>query len=179
MHATEWIEQHGKFLRRVDAATIRRVTGRSPGECTWCGSSVPKGRQTFCSRKCVKDFEGRMMPSCIRHAVFQRDRGVCAHCGLDTAVLKERVMRSWERSKHKNLYYSWKRIKLLARRYRCGPRESPWEADHIVPVAEGGGCCTIENYRTLCWACHKKETKALKRRLAERARDEKRPLLNS
>lgn len=41
-----------------------------------------------------------------------------------------------------------------------------WEADHIVPVVEGGGECGLDNYRTLCIPCHKKETKALAARLA-------------
>jgi 5-methylcytosine-specific restriction endonuclease McrA len=29
-----------------------------------------------------------------------------------------------------------------------------WEADHIVPVADGGGECGLENYRLLCRPCH-------------------------
>lgn len=43
-----------------------------------------------------------------------------------------------------------------------------WEADHIIPVVEGGGECGLENYRTLCLPCHRKETAALARRRAER-----------
>lgn len=42
-----------------------------------------------------------------------------------------------------------------------------WEADHIVPVVEGGGACGLDNYRTLCTPCHKSETAALAARLAE------------
>jgi 5-methylcytosine-specific restriction enzyme A len=38
------------------------------------------------------------------------------------------------------------------RRWRA---ERPrWEADHILPVADGGGECGLENYRLLCRACH-------------------------
>ena len=40
-----------------------------------------------------------------------------------------------------------------------------WEADHIVPVAEGGGQCGLENYRTLCIRCHRKVTRELMGRL--------------
>jgi 5-methylcytosine-specific restriction endonuclease McrA len=29
-----------------------------------------------------------------------------------------------------------------------------WEADHLIPVAEGGGQCGRENLRTLCLMCH-------------------------
>jgi len=28
-----------------------------------------------------------------------------------------------------------------------------WEADHIVPVVEGGGCCGLDGFQTLCWKC--------------------------
>ena len=35
-----------------------------------------------------------------------------------------------------------------------------WEADHIVPVADGGGECGLENYRLLCRGCHVKVTLA-------------------
>lgn len=40
-----------------------------------------------------------------------------------------------------------------------------WQGDHIVPVAEGGGECDIQNYRTLCTPCHEEETKGLHQRL--------------
>jgi 5-methylcytosine-specific restriction protein A len=54
----------------------------------------------------------------------------------------------------------------------CGDSCTPlsrnlWEADHIVPVVEGGGACGLENFRTLCLPCHKAETKALRKRLAK------------
>ena len=44
------------------------------------------------------------------------------------------------------------------------------QADHTLPVAEGGGCCGIGNFRTLCVPCHRQETEALRRRLEERKR---------
>ena len=43
-----------------------------------------------------------------------------------------------------------------------------WEADHITPVSEGGGECGLDNYRTLCVMCHRKETDELNRRLKQR-----------
>lgn len=45
-----------------------------------------------------------------------------------------------------------------------------WEADHIVPVVEGGGSCGLENLRTLCTKCHKDETSKLAARRAEAKR---------
>jgi len=47
----------------------------------------------------------------------------------------------------------------------CGFLEKAWQADHIVPVAEGGGQCGLDGYRTLCRACHARETRALMGRL--------------
>jgi len=50
----------------------------------------------------------------------------------------------------------WRR--LLSRH---GERDALWEADHIVPVCEGGGACGLDNLRTLCWQCHAGETARL------------------
>jgi hypothetical protein len=41
-----------------------------------------------------------------------------------------------------------------------------WEMDHRIPVVEGGGACSLENLRTLCRACHRRETSALAGRRA-------------
>ena len=43
-----------------------------------------------------------------------------------------------------------------------------WDADHIVPVVEGGGECGLDNYRTLCLPCHRKVTAQLRARIAWR-----------
>jgi len=46
------------------------------------------------------------------------------------------------------------------------PKEGQfWQADHINPVAEGGGECGLENYRTLCVPCHRDVTRQLMSRL--------------
>lgn len=42
-----------------------------------------------------------------------------------------------------------------------------WQADHTIPLAEGGQN-NLANGRTLCLCCHKAETKALAKRLAQR-----------
>jgi hypothetical protein len=44
-------------------------------------------------------------------------------------------------------------------------RTSLWDADHIVPVVEGGGECDLSNIRTLCLRCHQQVTLELRRRL--------------
>jgi hypothetical protein len=44
-------------------------------------------------------------------------------------------------------------------------RRSFWDADHILPVVEGGGECDLGNIRTLCLWCHREETGKLRDRL--------------
>lgn len=48
-----------------------------------------------------------------------------------------------------------------------------WHADHIVPVVEGGGLQGLENFRTLCVACHQTATAELRERRAQAKRSEK------
>ena len=43
----------------------------------------------------------------------------------------------------------------------CGAYDDNWEADHIIPVHKGGGGCTIDNFQTLCFSCHKEKTLTL------------------
>ena len=43
-----------------------------------------------------------------------------------------------------------------------------WDADHIIPVVEGGGECDLSNIRTLCIPCHRKVTAELRKRLRRR-----------
>ncbi len=44
-----------------------------------------------------------------------------------------------------------------------------WQADHIEAASEGGSC-DIDNYRTLSWPCHKRETSRQAARMAENKR---------
>lgn len=49
-------------------------------------------------------------------------------------------------------------------------RSTAWDADHIVPVVEGGGLCGVVGYRTLCHPCHKRVTADLAARRAAQRR---------
>jgi 5-methylcytosine-specific restriction enzyme A len=88
--------------------------------------------------------------------VFARDRGVCAQCGVDTIALR-RDMRKLDFAARRQFLKLWK--------LREGNRKSFWDADHIVPVAEGGGQCDLSNMRTLCLLCHGAATAELRARL--------------
>lgn len=125
--------------------------------CRWCGLEVPKGRLTFCSEWCVNQWRLRSDPGYLRERVFKRDRGVCAGCGLDTQAEWRRIRR---------LPYARRRLVLAEWGIRGRRRTSLWDADHIVPVVEGGGECDLDNLRTLCLKCHRQATAELRRRRA-------------
>ena len=129
---------------------------KSDGKCRWCSRETPRGRRTFCSDACVHEWKLRTDPGYLREKVFERDRGVCALCGADTTALR-RDMRK--------LDFAARRLFLKTWGLREGGRKSLWDADHIVPVAEGGGQCDLSNMRTLCLLCHRKATAALRERL--------------
>ena len=47
----------------------------------------------------------------------------------------------------------WKARKQFEKEW--GLRRKLWDADHILPVAQGGGECDLGNMRTLCLRCHR------------------------
>ena len=115
----------------------------------------------------------RTSPSYLRRAVFQRDLGICAMCGTDTVALKQEF-REFSRQLKKGddwygVYFTEKAAWMKARGIPIGRMSTDWwDADHIVPVIEGGGETGLYNFRTLCIPCHRSETRALHARLKAR-----------
>src|SRR5271165_979804 len=123
--------------------------------CRWCNLEVARGRITFCSDWCVEEWRLRSDPGYLREKVLARDRGICALCRVDC----EAVWRNLRRLR------GAARLKLLRDwGLKPGWRKSLWDADHIVPVVEGGGECDLENIRTLCLKCHRAATAELRKR---------------
>jgi 5-methylcytosine-specific restriction enzyme A len=114
--------------------------------CRWCRGPVTPPRRTFCGDPCVHEWKIRSSPWYVRREVKKRDKGICRLC--ETNVVK--AHREWTRAKPPAS------DRAARRRWRADrPR---WEADHIVPVADGGGECGLENYRLLCRPCHVRVT---------------------
>jgi|SRR5579875_684377 len=125
--------------------------------CRWCNLEVPAGRLTFCSDWCVEEWKLRSDPGHLRERVFERDRGICALCGLDCVAELRRQKKLRGAS----------RIKAM-REWSARGRKTLWDADHILAVAEGGGECDLSNIRTLCLRCHRARTAELRERLKKR-----------
>ena len=126
--------------------------------CRWCELEIlAKRRRTFCSDYCVHQWRLRTDPGYLRDQVFARDHGICALCLADTTAIYNALKHARGASRLAGLsLYGMKSITS---------RRSLWDADHIRPVAEGGGQCDLDNLRTLCLPCHREVTAQLRLRL--------------
>lgn len=109
--------------------------------------------------------------------MMKRDKGICACCGLDTEALEKLIRAAGQRvSEEGNWRGHYRHQTMLLVRFGLTPHEagkSLWEADHIIPVEEGGGCCGLDNFQTLCVWCHKVKTKEQAAARADRRAREK------
>jgi hypothetical protein len=130
--------------------------------CRWCDLEIlAKRRRTFCSDYCVHQHRLRTDPGYLRDQVFARDRGICALCRADTVAIFAALRRARGKARAAGLsFYGMASISA---------RRSLWDADHILPVAEGGGQCDLDNIRTLCVPCHREVTAQLRQRLRKSA----------
>ena len=137
-----------------------------------CGKIVPRRRISYCSRECAEKFSVAYFPSQTRRHVFQRDRGVCAICGLDTERMR-RVLK-WVKIIHRQHVASWAAFIFGYDGFYA--KGHFWQADHIHECAKGGWGKGLENFRTLCTPCHKAQTKRLAGELAELRRQKRNSL---
>ena len=131
------------------------VTHQGRKGCRWCKGPVKPPKRSFCSHACVHDWRLRTDPGYVRACVLRRDGGVCCVCGLHVERIRRIIGHAQQFGFNVEMLFIQAGI------------PTTWEADHIVPVAEGGGLCGLDNYRTLCRACHVAETARLRRRLAK------------
>ena len=177
--------------------------GRNLCRCG-CGVEVEGRRLNWATNKCVEQWKERNDPQTIRRAVFKRDRGICAACGIDTEQVRIKSLpsdRRWalvqwmrrrlvgrgvkgyeadskailivDRLKGSGIWDKAQRYRAIKSKQGWTPnRRTFWDADHIVPVVEGGGQCGLDNYRTLCVPCHKRVTRELAARRAAARRQQ-------
>lgn len=128
--------------------------------CTWCQKEVPTGRRTWCSHKCVDQYRMATDWQYLSSKIYERDKGICQSCGVDTKEIREQLNRDQKEMKER-------------REWPCYPKgyfRRTYDIDHIIPV-EDGGKSIMENLQTLCVACHKKKTAEQARNKALRKRE--------
>ncbi|XP_076797199.1 DNA annealing helicase and endonuclease ZRANB3 isoform X3 [Arvicanthis niloticus] len=125
------------------------------------GSKASAWDSRFCSLKCQEEFWIRSNNSYLRAQVFATEHGVCQLCGVNAQELFLR-MRDAPKSQRKTLLDSAWTAKLpleqLNEMLRNPGEGHFWQVDHIRPVYEGGGQCSLDNLQTLCTLCHKERT---------------------
>lgn len=135
----------------VDRKTMPRGANGRP-LCRWCSTEVPTANRTFCCGQAqTHDRDGHVLVAgqgCVHEWLVRSQSSYARRCvwARDAGVCA--LCGTVAKSRHGH----------------------HWQADHIVPVAEGGGSCGLENLRTLCTADHKRVTADLQRRLAEKRR---------
>lgn len=181
--------------RRESARRLRNEAGALICSCG-CGRMPEPPRRTWFSKACVDEWRIKNDPAYVRSLVKRRDRGICALCNTDTLSFKAQMqsrlhdpLRHWEWwvkkraeelvSLHATWSHAWHAARLEFDDWKEEIKtkwaaHSAWQADHIVPVCEGGGQCGLENYRTLCTACHQRVTAALAQRRAAKALSQRR-----
>jgi hypothetical protein len=112
-----------------------------------------------------------------RDEICNRDFGICAICGIDTTALSRALFKAicspgCGLTVHEARSLEAAMYEKLVKAHR--PDEVPfdgtmWEADHILPRAEGGSD-DPSNLRTLCVECHRMVTLQLRHRLKHKGR---------
>ena len=136
----------------IDSKLLPRTEDGLPC-CRWCQKGVKPPRRTLCSKECEHELNLRTSGRYLRDCVYKRDNGICSICNIDTKKTAKNALfliGSMREEFLKQYKISLKR-KIWTRRHGGGL----WDADHIIPVKDGGGCSSLENMRTLCISCHK------------------------
>ena len=137
--------------------------------CRLCKQACPEHEKFWCSAECLNKYLAMSNGNYVRAALLERDRGVCSLCGVDgermnraLALLKDDLLHPLLMSIHPLIVATlrsegWRNVRAKGKGMYPDAIEfsSCWEADHIQSVSEGGGQCEIDNYRTLCYVCHK------------------------
>lgn len=120
--------------------------------CRFCNEPVKPPRRTMCSPECAHEIQLRTNQKYLKTCVYQRDKGICAICNVDTKNISKECFNNKENLEKYNIS---KKRKIYKHKWGGGL----WDADHIIPVKNGGGSCGLDNLRTLCINCHKIVTK--------------------
>lgn len=130
--------------------------------CRWCRKEVQPPKRTFCGPECVHEWRLRSSTSYLRQCVRERDKEICAACGLDCKALRIEL-----RKLKKTDPAAWlaKCEEYSIPKHRRN--KSLFDAEHVIPVCEGGGESGLQNLISLCLPCHRISTNALLARRRE------------
>lgn len=137
---------------RRPSVPYRHATRDAQGNrfCCWCGTGIKAPRLRWCGDSCVREYKiAKGDQGAAKRAIRDRDgKGETLVCALCSCTLERYEQKGAWRDQHD---------------------VATWEADHTVPICEGGAL-HLDNLRALCVPCHRNATRELRRRQAERRR---------
>lgn len=164
----------------INPKKLEKGPGDRPYCRCGCRREVQKPRRSYFSADCVHQYKLKSDPGYLRDCVERRDHEVCAICGRDCRALFRELQKLHDAARRD--YTAEVGAACQSRFEELAAEGFPftghwpgfyltqgklWQADHIIPVAEGGGECGLDNMRTLCTPCHKKVTAELRDRLRQ------------
>jgi 5-methylcytosine-specific restriction enzyme A len=149
-----------RYQKSANKTRLKHAPDGTP-LCRQCGTPVKPPKRTFCCEACVSAWKLRTSGTYLRRVVFARDHGICALCGFNAPVMERKLKAALKRS-----HDEWNALREQLHLTEHEAMSSLWQADHIVPVIEGGGCASLTGLRTLCVTCHKRATAELRRKRA-------------
>jgi len=147
-----------RYIGKLIPAKLLPKNEKGYTMCRWCNNSVFPPRRTMCSPECAHQIRLRQDGRYLRTCVYKRDKGICAICNIDTKLIARNALQLY--GEERNNYLKEHQVSLKRKIWKQKHGGGLWDADHIIPVKEGGGRCGLENLRTLCLRCHKIITKS-------------------
>lgn len=151
------MEDNNRYMGKCIPAKLLPKNEEGLTCCRWCGKGVKPPRRTMCSPECVHELQLRTNGRYLRDCVYNRDKGICQMCKIDTKKIAKEALQL--RTEEKEIFLKKYSISLKRKIWKRKHGGGLWDADHIIPVKDGGGSCGLENIRTLCIKCHKVVTK--------------------
>ena len=152
------------------------AAGAAARGCQYCKQPVPslpwsvspsESKQSatlFCSHECWEQYSVQIGRD-VRRRLLELEKGVCQLCKLDTKALYTTLKSLQNEDDRREALMQTKFRRFDPKRFQkllSKPTSGQlWQADHIIPVCEGGGECDLNNYRTLCTVCHQEQTNKL------------------
>ena len=155
--AKKSVTKHQEFLyhhSKMPSCERRQRLMPFSGGCRWCDGAIRPPRRTFCSAACVHEYKIRSNTQYMRRCVYRRDRGICAICGVSTALIGKAILAAEtqdEAARIRTLFSVPASRKVWRRKFGS----AVFDVDHIRPVCQGGGLAGLDNLQTLCLSCHK------------------------
>ena len=151
------MEDNNRYMGKCIPAKLLPKNEEGLTCCRWCGKGVKPPRRTMCSPECVHELQLRTNGRYLRDCVYNRDKGICQMCKIDTKKIAKEALQL--RTEEKEIFLKKHSISLKRKIWKRKHGGGLWDADHIIAVKDGGGSCGLENIRTLCIKCHKVVTK--------------------